>query len=479
MLGPEVSLAIVVAALALFTWIGLRSRLATHDVEDYVVARNSQGATALALSFIASGLGAWVLFAVPEVGAFVGLVGLVGYALGVAAPVLAFALLGPRMRRAAPQGHTLTEFIGARFGRPFQAYVIGISVLYMFFFVTAELTAVGGVTAILSGLDAHITIVAVAIATVAYTAVGGLRASLRTDRWQAWLTLALIALVAAVALGQLASPGEAFTGSGLTGVDRGGIEVAVTLIIAVTAANLFHQGYWQRVWAARDDASLTRAGVAGALASIPAVIVIGVLGIVAAGAALDLGTPPVPFFALVGDAPAWVSALVLVLGVALVASSVDTLVNGMTALVAAEHRRISLPQARLVSVLLLLPAIAIAWQGYSVLRLFLIADLLCAATVAPALLGLWRRATTEAAFAGALAGLAGAVVPNWIGTGSIAEGVRLATFPGAVPTLLPFAGALIASCVVTLAVSLSQRRTADVDAIGVRIDALAEAGAGR
>lgn len=306
--------------------------------------------------------------------------------------------------------------------------------------------------------------------------MGGLRASLRTDRWQAWLTLALIAVVAVVAIGQLDSPAEAFTGSGLTGVERGGVEVAVTLIIAVTAANLFHQGYWQRVWAARDEASLTRAGVAGALVSIPLVIVIGVLGIVAAGAALDLGAPPVPFFALVRDAPAWAGALVLVLGVALVASSVDTLVNGMTALAAAEHRRMSLLQARLLTVLLLLPAIAIAWQGYSVLRLFLIADLLCAATVVPALLGLWQRATMKAAFAGALAGLAGAVVPNGIGTGSIVEAVHLATFPTAVPTLLPFAGALITSAAVTLAVSLYEGRRADVNAIGARIESLREAG---
>ncbi|MPZ99125.1 MAG: sodium:solute symporter [Dehalococcoidia bacterium] len=474
MLSWELTFVIIAAVLALFTWIGVRSGRSTGDVEDYVVARDSQGARPLALSFIASGLGAWVLFAVPEVGAFVGLVGIVGYALAVAAPVFAFALIGPRMRQAVPRGHTLTEFVGARFGRPFQVYVIGISILYMFFFVTAELTAVGAVTAILSGLDARVTVLAVAAATVAYTAVGGLRASLRTDGWQAWLIVALVALVAVAVIASLVDPGEAFAGSGLVGVEFARVEVAVTLIVAVTAANLFHQGYWQRVWAARDDASLARAGLAGGLVSIPIVLVIGILGIVAAGAPLELGAPPVPFFALVTNAPAWVGAVVLVLGVALVASSVDTLVNGMTALVAAEHRRISLPQARSVTVLLLLPGIAIAWQGYSVLRLFLMADLLCAATVVPVLLGLWRRSTTTAAFAGALAGLAGAVVPNWIGTGSFIEAMRLATFPNAVPTLMPFAGALLASTFAALAVSLILRQSADIGATGGRIKPLPE-----
>ncbi len=466
MLSAEVALVIVAAALGAFTWIGLRGRQDNETVEDYVVARNSQRSSTLILSFIASGLGAWVLFAVAEVGAFVGLVGVIGYALGVAAPVLAFGILGPRMRRAAPQGSTLSEFIGRRFGRPFQIYVVVVTVLYMFFFVTAELTAIGAVTSILSGLDARIAIVAVAVATLLYTAGGGLRASLRTDRWQAWLTVALIFVVAAVALGRLDAPGDAFRDSGLLSIERGGIEVAITLIIAVTAANLFHQGYWQRVWAAQDDRGLRRAGIVGGLASIPGVIIVGVLGIIATGAALDFGAPPAPFFAILGDAPAWLAALVLVLGVALVASSVDTLVNGMTSLVAAEHRRITLPQARIVTVLILVPAIVIAWQGYSVLRLFLIADLLCAATVVPALLGLWGRATTQAAFAGSIAGLAGAIVPNWVQTGALSEAVRLASFPDNAPTLLPFAGALIASTVVTLAVTMLRPAAVERDEIG-------------
>jgi len=279
-------------------------------------------------------------------------------------------------------------------------------------------------------------------------------------------------IVVVVAVGEVSDPVAAFSESGLIGVDRAGLEVAVTLIIAVTAANLFHQGYWQRVWASRDTRSLARAGLLGALVSMPVVLVLGVLGLVAAGAAIDLGTPPVPFFAVVAAAPAWVVATVIVLGVALVASSVDTLVNGMTALVAAEHRRLTLPQARIVTVLLLVPAVVIAWQSYSVLRLFLIADLLCAATVVPTLLGLWSRATTGAAFAGSVAGLVGCVVPNLVATGSLGGAVHLATFPGAVPTLWPFLGALVASTVVALAVSGLQQRVADVDGIGGRIRSL-------
>ena len=75
-----------VAALAVcfffFIWIALRERTPVASLDDYLTARGSQSATTLGLSFLASGLGGWILFAPPEIGAFVGPVALAGYALG-------------------------------------------------------------------------------------------------------------------------------------------------------------------------------------------------------------------------------------------------------------------------------------------------------------------------------------------------------------------------------------------------------------
>ena len=53
-----------------------RARRADGLLDDYVTARNSQGAQAIGLSFLASSMGAWILFAPPEIGAFVGPVAL-------------------------------------------------------------------------------------------------------------------------------------------------------------------------------------------------------------------------------------------------------------------------------------------------------------------------------------------------------------------------------------------------------------------
>jgi len=82
----------------------------------------------------------------------------------------------------------------------------------------------------------------------------------------------------------------------------------------------------------------------------------------------------------------------------------------------------------------MVPVVLVALQGLSVLRLFLIADLLCATAVVPVLLGLWRKMTATAAITGCLAGLLGAVLPGWWTTGSLSGGLLAASFPGSIPT---------------------------------------------
>ena len=116
-------LAAIVAALCLFAWLGLRARRTAEGLDDYVTARNSQGATTIGLSFLASGMGAWILFAPPEVGAFVGPVALAGYALGAALPFIVFAMLGPLIRRQLPQGRSISEFSEKRFGAGMRRWV--------------------------------------------------------------------------------------------------------------------------------------------------------------------------------------------------------------------------------------------------------------------------------------------------------------------------------------------------------------------
>ncbi|MAL99306.1 sodium:solute symporter [Hydrocarboniclastica marina] len=438
-------------ALLLFAWVGVRARRVDGGLDDYMTARNSQGARTLGLSFLASGMGSWILFAPPEVAALAGPVALAGYAVGAALPFLILAYCGPAIRRRVPHGQSIGDFAQACFGTLMRRWVAFLSVLYMLCFLAAELTAIGAITTLLSELDGRWVVIAVALTTLTYTAWGGLRASLVTDRWQAPLLLALLGVVAFVALQYPSdSPAEhAMPQLPLAS----GLGVALTLIIAVTAANLFHQGYWQRLWAAQSAKKLGQGALLGGAATVLVVALVGGLGVAAVVAGVELGTPPMPFFALLTSAPDWLALPALVLALTLVASSVDTLQNAIASLALTERRGLTLTNARWLTVALMLPVVLIALQGMSVLRLFLIADLLCASAVVPVLLGLWARMTTSAALAGSIAGLVATVIPGWYSGGSLISGLELASFPGGVPTLAPFAWALGASTATSLGVA--------------------------
>ena len=179
----------------------------------------------------------------------------------------------------------------------------------------------------------------------------------------------------------------------------------------------------------------------------------GLGGMIAAGSR-DIENPSVALFTLLEGIPEPVLALVVLLAVSLVASSVDTLQNGLTALIAVDvaGERMRLAGARAVTVLLTVPAAVLAVQEISVLRLFLVADLLAATIALPVFLGLWRRVTPTAALAGCVAGLVAVIVAGWIDGGSIADGFRLLTLPAG-PTFNAFIAAVVGSGVVTFALS--------------------------
>ena len=465
MITTTIGLVVLAVTLAGFAVVGFRARGDDEGLDDYLTARNSQSGLSLGLSLAASGLGAWILFSPAEVGAFVGADAAVGYGIASATPLILFGILGPRVRRLLPDGVSFMGFMKRRFGRTVHAAVTAVAIGYMATYLVAELTAIGSVGGLLAGMAPEVTIAAVVVVTLAYTAYGGLRASIITDRWQAWLVLALSVVAGWSVLAATHLAPGALSNTGLVTIDRTGVESSVTLVVAVTAAEMLNHGNWQRVWAARDTRALaTGVGLSAVLVAVM-VSATGLAGTLAVASGVDLGDPAVPFFSLLTGLPTWVLALVFTLGVGLVASSVDSLENALAALVVAERPSLNLKGARIVTVVLVVPAGLVALQGYSVLRLFLVADLLAAAIVVPVLLGLWRRTTPGAALAGIVAGLVGAFVAAVVTTSTLADALGVVTFEGGATPLAPFAGALLASAAVTVVWSLAANRRTDLEAL--------------
>ncbi len=185
---------------------------------------------------------------------------------------------------------------------------------------------------------------------------------------------------------------------------------------------MLNQTWWQRIYAARDEATVRRSFAVAAVAVVPMLTLAGVFGIAASGLGLVVTDPSavgynadVALFVLVANAlPDWVALLVVLLAVLLVTSTVDTLFNALSSVVTADlslllsdpDGRTLTRTARLCTVVVALAATAIGARGYSVLQLFLTADLLAAATFVPLLAGLYSPSLTErGALASSLSGL--------------------------------------------------------------------------
>jgi Na+/proline symporter len=364
-----------------------------------------------------------------------------------------------------------------RFGAGMYVLTLAFMTFYMFIYLTAELTAMALAAHLLAGTPLALTAAVVGVATVLYTAYGGLPASILTDRLQYWAMLPLLALVIAVtfvAAGGLGTVTAAVTGRAPQLLDPGflpGLEFGAVLIIAILSANMFHQGLWQRVFACRDEAVLRRAFAWSGLPVFLMVLAAGSLGLVA----VAIGAVDRPSVALFGVAerllPPWGLLALLALAVTLCMSSVDTLLNGLASLVAVDLGRVTGPGtvARLrrlsqaATLALIVPAIVIASRGISVLYLFLIADLVCSAAVFPVFYGLYaRRFGGGAAVAATLIGLA--VGAWWFPWGFPAPGGSF---------LVSFGGALGASAISALALS-GRGRAYDLDSIGSLVKAVGD-----
>ena len=488
MVTTPVALSLAVVVLVAFAALGVwRTRGNVASVEDLVTARNSTGRRRTTASLVASVMGVWILFSAPEAGAGFGIAAVIGYGVGEAVPMLAYAKLGPRIREVLPEGHSLTEYAQARYGTAFYAFVVVVSALYMFVFLAAELTGIASALSLVAGVPQYQTAVLVGGFVLAYTAYGG---SLFTDAVQAVFVLPLLALTVVAAVLALGGPVAVVGGVRATAptlLDPGflpGLQFGFGLAFAILGAELVNQTWWQRVYAADGadtvvDSFRRAAGINGAL-----VVVAALFGVIAVGHADVVAdvtnsayNADVAFFVLLEAAfPEWAVLAVVLLALLLVMSSVDTLFNGLSSLVTvdvarlrptASNRRLALG-ARAFTVLVALAAVYVSLRARSVLRLFFLADLLGAAVGFPLVYGLFSRSLTgRGALASSVAGLAVglAYFPDLRGYITAVPVVGDA-LPAADPLYLTgFGGAFVVSTALALVAARVSDATVDLDAV--------------
>jgi Na+/proline symporter len=163
----------------------------------------------------------------------------------------------------------------------------------------------------------------------------------------------------------------------------------LTFFIAVAATNLFHQGNWQRVYAAKNFETLKKSLIISFFIIIPVVFYMGFTGMVAFSIDPTI-RPDLGFFTLLlKDQTELLSIVVIILGLALTISTVDTLVNAISSLIVVDGKATFnldkktnyLNVSKYIILVLSLISFIVASKGFDILYLFLLADLFCCAFV--------------------------------------------------------------------------------------------------
>jgi len=462
-LSQSTSLTLVIIISLIFTFLGLVYSKKYQGLSNYLTANRNLDYFSLSTSLVASALGAWILFGPASAATWGGIGAVVGYALGTAFPMIFLIYLGEKIRSEFPKGSTLIEFLRKRFRKSLFKLVLLMTIFYMFIFLCAEVTAVSILINYISGTSLWITASIILIATLTYTLYGGLRASIFTDIVQSAIILVLF-LISVFYLTSFIGDQFSFdfikqkNSHLLSSSYVPNYTAGLTFFIAVAATNLFHQGNWQRVYAAKNNEILKKSLLTSFFVIVPIVLFMGFTGLVAVSVDSNVD-PDLSFFSLLlKDQTEFLSLIIIILGLSLTISTVDTLVNAISSLVIVDAKSIFnfskntdyLKLSKYFIIALSFVAFIVASKGFSVLYLFLLADLFCCAFVLTVFYSFYNKQINEkTAYIAIILGLIGGFllfpVPDF--SKSLLVGIILPVeiFPKFVSQSLLFLSFLIAT----------------------------------
>ncbi|MDC0043274.1 sodium:solute symporter [Candidatus Pelagibacter sp.] len=464
-ISQSTSITIVIIISLIFTFVGLIYSKKYQGINNYLTANREIGFVSLSTSLVASALGAWILFGPASAATWGGIGAVIGYALGTSFPMIFLIFLGKKIRNEFPRGSTLIEFLRKRFGKSLFKLILSMTIFYMFVFLCAEVTAVAILINYISGTELWITALITLTATLIYTLYGGLRASIFTDTIQMIVILVLI-LISTFYL--ISFAGNEFSFSFIKEKNPHLLSsnyipnytAGITFFIAVAATNLFHQGNWQRVYAAKNNDILKKSLILSFIIIIPIVLFMGISGLVAVSVNPNV-VPDLAFFSiLLKDQTQFLSLIIVILGLSLTISTVDTLVNAISSLIVVDGKatfkstlsKDYLKISKYFIIFLSIIAFIIASKGFSILYLFLLADLFCCAFVMTVFYSFYNKKISEkTAYISITVGLIGGFllfpVPDF--SKSLLVGVMLPIdlFPALVSQSLLFLSFLIATFV--------------------------------
>ena len=399
----QTSLTTVVIVGLFFIGLGYLNSKKITDNKSYIVGDRRENTFSLTASLTASALGAWILFGPASAATWGGIGAVIGYALGTAAPMLFLYNFGPKIRKEFPRGLTLTEFIKKRFGIGILKICLFLILFYLTIFLIAEVTAIASLLKFISQVPLWITAGVTLIICLLYILRGGFKLSIITDKYQfTFIVLIMLASLLIILSNIDLSSFEIIKKNSPNLIDKNYLPnytAGLTFFIAVAATNLFHQGNWQRVFSAKNNSILKSSLIYSSIIIFFIVFWMGYSGLLSYSLNPKV-IPDLAFFDLILNKKNSLIVIgILILAMSLTLSTIDTLINAISSLIIVNGNQINKnlngkkvkDQANIIILLLSVLVFILASKGYSILYLFLLADLLCCAAVITIFYGFFNK----------------------------------------------------------------------------------------
>ncbi len=391
-LSIQSSLTVTIIVGLFFVGLGYLNSKKTIEKRNYIIGNRDENTFSLTASLAASALGAWILFGPASAATWGGIGAVIGYASGAATPMLLLYNFGPKIRKDFPKGLTLTEFIKKRFGSRILKLSLFLILFYLTIFLIAEVTAIAFLLNFISKTPLWITAGITLIICLLYILRGGFKLSIITDKYQFIIIAVIIFSSLILILGNLEiSSFELIKENSpnlLSSKYFPNYTAGLTFFIAVAATNLFHQGNWQRVFAAKNDLILKKSLIYSSIITFLIVFWMGYAGLISHSLNSKV-IPDLAFFELILSNNYLLIISLLVLALALTLSTIDTLINAISSILIVNGNQISKlifrnslkKRSNYIIITLSILVFILASKGYSILYLFLLADLFCCAAV--------------------------------------------------------------------------------------------------
>jgi len=401
-LSAQTSLLVTILVGLFFVGLGYLNSKKIQNKSNYIIGNKDENTFSLTTSLSASALGAWILFGPASAATWGGIGAVIGYAFGTATPMLLLYNFGPKIRKEFSKGLSLTEFIKKRFGLGVLKISLFLILFYLTIFLIAEVTAIAFLINFVSKTPLWITAGITLIICLLYILKGGFKLSIITDKYQFIVIAVLIFISAIIILGKLEINSFELIKQNASNLVNSkylpNYTAGLTFFIAVAATNLFHQGNWQRVFAAKNNLILKKSLIYSSIIIFIIVFWMGYSGLIS----LSLNSNVIPdlaFFDLILNNNYIITISILILALALTLSTIDTLINAISSIFIVNGNQINKSisgksvrnKTNYIIIFICILVFILASKGFSILYLFLLADLFCCSAVVTIFYGFFNK----------------------------------------------------------------------------------------